>query len=99
MVSNKIIIKLSFGTGRQPSKAISLLLTIARNTVTNGIEMTEALLYYLIVINVVTFLVYGIDKWKAVNQRGQNQTRLSYAERKQPRPKVKAYEGDTKAIH
>ena len=31
----------------------------------NGIEMTEALLYYLIVINVVTFLVYGIDKWKA----------------------------------
>ena len=33
--------------------------------VTNGIEMTEALLYYLIVINVVTFLVYGIDKWKA----------------------------------
>ena len=32
---------------------------------TNGIEMTEALLYYLIVINIVTFLVYGIDKWKA----------------------------------
>ncbi len=27
--------------------------------------MTEALLYYLIVINVVTFLVYGIDKRKA----------------------------------
>ena len=23
------------------------------------------MLYYLIVINVVTFLVYGIDKWKA----------------------------------
>ena len=33
--------------------------------VTNGIEMTEALLYYLIFINIVTFLVYGIDKWKA----------------------------------
>ena len=33
--------------------------------VTSGIEMTEALLYYLIVINIVTFLVYGIDKWKA----------------------------------
>ena len=32
---------------------------------TSGIEMTEALLYYLIAINVVTFLVYGIDKWKA----------------------------------
>ena len=27
--------------------------------------MTEALLYYLIVINVVTFLIYGIDKWRA----------------------------------
>ena len=27
--------------------------------------MENALLYYLIVINVVTFLVYGIDKWKA----------------------------------
>ena len=27
--------------------------------------MTNALLYYLIVINIVTFLVYGIDKWKA----------------------------------
>jgi uncharacterized membrane protein YsdA (DUF1294 family) len=27
--------------------------------------MGNALIYYLIVINVVTFLVYGIDKWKA----------------------------------
>ena len=27
--------------------------------------MANALLYYLIVINVLTFLVYGIDKWKA----------------------------------
>ncbi len=27
--------------------------------------MANALLYYLIVINVVTFLVYGIEKWKA----------------------------------
>ena len=27
--------------------------------------MIEALLYYLIGINIVTFLVYGIDKWKA----------------------------------
>ena len=27
--------------------------------------MANALLYYLIVINVVTVLVYGIDKWKA----------------------------------
>ena len=28
-------------------------------------EAGNALLYYLIFINVVTFLVYGIDKWKA----------------------------------
>ena len=27
--------------------------------------IANALLYYLIVINVVTFTVYGIDKWKA----------------------------------
>ena len=27
--------------------------------------MANALLYYLIVINVLTFFVYGIDKWKA----------------------------------
>jgi uncharacterized membrane protein YsdA (DUF1294 family) len=27
--------------------------------------MENALLYYLIVINIVTFTVYGIDKWKA----------------------------------
>ena len=27
--------------------------------------MNQVFLYYLIVINVVTFLVYGIDKWKA----------------------------------
>ena len=49
--------------------------------------MTEALLYYLIGINIVTFFVYGIDK--AASMRGQSQTRLSYAEHKQARPKVK----------
>ena len=27
--------------------------------------IANALLYYLIVINIVTFMVYGIDKWKA----------------------------------
>ena len=27
--------------------------------------MTETLLYYLIVINVIAFLMYGMDKWKA----------------------------------
>ena len=52
--------------------------------------MSNALLYYLIATNVMTFLVYGIDKWKAVSQRGQSQTRLSYAERKQARTKSKA---------
>ena len=34
--------------------------------VTNGIErMTQTIVYILICINIVTFLVYGIDKWKA----------------------------------
>ena len=34
--------------------------------VTSGIErMTQTIVYILIVINVITFLVYGIDKWKA----------------------------------
>ena len=27
--------------------------------------MTQTIVYYLIVINIVTFFVYGIDKWKA----------------------------------
>lgn len=27
--------------------------------------MNEALLYSVIVVNIVTFFVYGIDKWKA----------------------------------
>ena len=27
--------------------------------------MQETVIYYLIIINIVTFLVYGIDKWKA----------------------------------
>ena len=31
--------------------------------------MANALLYYLIVINVVTFLVYGIDKWRSTSGR------------------------------
>ena len=58
--------------------------------------IANALLYYLIVITIVTFLVYGIDK--AASKRGQSQTRLSYAERKQARPKVKAKNGgDTKS--
>ena len=34
--------------------------------VTSGIErMTQTIVYILIVINVITFLIYGIDKWKA----------------------------------
>ena len=31
--------------------------------------MANAMLYYLIVINVVTFLVYGIDKWRSTSGR------------------------------
>ncbi len=37
--------------------------------------------------NVVTFFMYGIDK--AASKRGQNQTRLSFAEREQARTKSK----------
>ena len=34
--------------------------------VTSGIErMTQTIVYYLIALNIVTFFVYGIDKWKA----------------------------------
>ena len=46
--------------------------------------MTLTIVYYLIALNIVTFFVYGIDKSKAVSQRGQ------YAERKQARTKSKA---------
>jgi len=28
-------------------------------------NMTQTIIYILIVINILTFLVYGIDKWKA----------------------------------
>lgn len=52
--------------------------------------MTQTIVYHFIALNIVTFFVYGIDKWKAVSQRGQSQTRLSYAERKQARTKSKA---------
>ena len=49
--------------------------------------MANVLLYYLIVINAVTFFVYGIDK--AASKRGKSQTRLSFSGRKQARPKGK----------
>jgi uncharacterized membrane protein YsdA (DUF1294 family) len=55
--------------------------------------MEQVIIYILIGINVLTFLVYGIDKWKAVSQRGQSQTRLSSAERKQAWTKSKAKQG------
>ena len=54
------------------------------------LSLLHIALIYLAVINVVTFFMYGIDKWKAVSQRGQSKTRLSLAERKQARLKVKA---------
>ena len=47
----------------------------------------QLILIYLVAINVVTFLIYGKDK--AASKRGQSQTHLSFAERKQARPKVK----------
>ena len=47
-------------------------------------------LIYLALINVVTFFTYGVDKSKAASKRGQVQTGLSHAERKQARTKFKA---------
>ncbi len=54
------------------------------------LNLLHIVLIYLAVINVVTFFMYGIDKWKAVSQQEQSQTRLDSAERKQLRPKAKA---------
>jgi len=31
--------------------------------------MTEALLYYIVGVNVLAFLVFGIDKWKAKKRK------------------------------
>ena len=38
--------------------------------------MANALLYYLIVINILTFAFYGIDKWKAINVSNIGQSRF-----------------------
>ena len=56
----------------------------------NDHSLLHIALIYLAVINVVTFFIYGIDKWKAVSQQEQSQTRLDSAERKQLQPKAKA---------
>ena len=53
------------------------------------LSLLHIALIYLVIINVATFFMYGIDK--AASKRGQSQTRLSFAERKQARPKVKWY--------
>lgn len=43
--------------------------------------MANALLYYLIVINILTFAVYGIDKWRSTSGRllptGRKKTKMS----------------------
>ncbi len=54
------------------------------------LNLQYIVLIYLVIINVVTFFMYGIDKWKAVSQREQSQTRLNFAERKRLRPKATA---------
>ena len=51
--------------------------------------MTEALLYYLIVINVVTFLVYGIDKWRSTSGRLLPARTCSLAKARTGRKKAK----------
>lgn len=48
------------------------------------------IIIFLLALNIITFFVYGIDKWKAASKRGKSQTRLNFSERKQTRPKVKA---------
>jgi hypothetical protein len=53
----------------------------------NDQSIIHIALTYLVVINVVTFFVYAIDK--AASKPGQNQARLSFAVREQARPKVK----------
>ena len=58
-------IAIDFETANQEPSSVCSIGVVIRLADISGIEMTEALLYYLIVINVVTFLVYGIDKWKA----------------------------------
>jgi len=52
------------------------------------LSLLHIALIYLVIINVVTFFMYGIDKWKAVSQRGQSKTRLSLAERKYGLPLI-----------
>ena len=39
------------------------------------LNILHIVLIYLGIINVVTFFMYGIDKWKAVSQREKGQTR------------------------
>ena len=53
----------------------------------NNQSLLHIALIYLAAINVVTFLMYGVDK--AASKRGQSQARLSYAEREQARTKSK----------
>jgi len=53
----------------------------------NDQSLLHIALIYLAAINVVTFLMYGVDK--AASKRGQSQARLSYAEREQARTKSK----------
>ena len=53
----------------------------------NDQSLLHIALIYLAAINVVTFLMYGVDK--AARKRGQSQARLSYAEREQARTKSK----------
>jgi uncharacterized membrane protein YsdA (DUF1294 family) len=53
-------------------------------------ETEQIIFIYLVVINVVTFFMYGIDKWKAASKRELSITRFKSAEREQFRPKAKA---------
>ena len=53
----------------------------------NELSLLHIILFYLVIINVATFFVYGIDK--AASKRVPSHTQLNYAERELVREKSK----------
>ncbi len=37
--------------------------------------MTQTIVYYLIALNIVTFFVYGIDKWRSISGTGRKKAK------------------------
>jgi len=40
--------------------------------------MTQTIVYYLIALNIVTFFVYGIDKWRSISGTGRKDISCNY---------------------